>query len=65
MRPVIQNKGLLLLDGAQYEGAIDWLNEHYGADSPQPLFKGTAYEPISPAGPFLLNASIGSAAYAA
>lgn len=65
MTPVVPKKGLLLLDGAQYEGAIDWLNEHYAADSPQPLFKGTAYEPISAAGPFLLNASIGSAAYAA
>ncbi|CAI8979110.1 DUF4123 domain-containing protein [Pseudomonas sp. IT-P171] len=65
MSPDAPNKGLLLLDGTQYEDAIDWLNEHYAADFPQSLFKGTAYEPISAAGPFLLNASTGSAAYTA
>ena len=65
MTPDAPNKGLLLLDGAQYEDAIDWLHQHYGADAPQSLFKKTAYEPIGAAGPFLLNASTGSAAYAA
>ncbi|MGW8464433.1 DUF4123 domain-containing protein [Pseudomonas sp. CLCA07] len=58
-------KGLLLLDGAQYDDAIDWLGEHYGPDTPQSLFKGTAYEPIARAGPFLLNASLGTVAYTA
>ena len=56
-------KGLLLLDGAQNDDAVDWLNEHYGANNPVALFKGTPYEPIAGAGPFLLNASFGSAAY--
>lgn len=65
MTPAIPNKGLLLLDGAEYEDAIDWLNQHYGADAPQSLFKATAYEAISAAGPFLLNASLGNAAHAA
>jgi len=65
MTPITPNQGLLLLDGSQYEDAIDWLHEHYGADAPQSLFKGTAYERIGAAGPFLLNASLGSAAYAA
>ncbi|MFJ7797387.1 DUF4123 domain-containing protein [Pseudomonas sp. NPDC096950] len=65
MTPATPNKGLLVLDGAHYESAIDWLHEHYGPDHPQSLFKGTAYEPICAAGPFLLNASPGSATYAA
>ena len=65
MTSATPNKGLLLLDGARYESAMDWLHEHYGPDQPQPLFKGTAYEPIGAAGPFLLNASLGSATYAA
>lgn len=65
MTPITPNKGLLLLDGAQYDNAMDWLHEHYGPDNPQSLFKGTPYEPIAAAGPFLLNASLGSAAYAA
>lgn len=65
MTPDVPSNGLLLLDGAQYEDAIDWLHQHYGADAPQSLFKGTAYEPIGAARPFLLNASTGSAAYAA
>lgn len=63
MISVTPNKGLLLLDGAQYDDAIDWLNEHYGPDNPQSLFKGTPYESIAGAGPFLLNASFGDAAY--
>ncbi|MND69958.1 hypothetical protein D3C80_614540 [compost metagenome] len=58
-------KGLLLLDGAQYDDAFDCLNQHYGSDNPRPLFKGTPYEPIAGAGPFLLDASFGSAAYSA
>lgn len=65
MRPIIPGKGLLLVDGARYENATDWLHEHYGQDQPIALFNGTAYEPISAAGPFLLNASVGSSAYAA
>lgn len=65
MTSMIPKKGLLLLDGAQYDDAFDWLNEHYGSDSPLSLFKGTAYEPIAGAGPFLLNAAFGSAAYTA
>lgn len=65
MTSVNPNQGLLLLDGARYENAMDWLYEHYGADNPQSLFKASAYEPIGAAGPFLLNASLGSAAYAA
>ncbi|MNJ52411.1 hypothetical protein D3C77_477450 [compost metagenome] len=59
------NKGLLLVDGAQYDDAFNWLNQHYGSDNPLPLFKGTPYEPITGAGPFLLNASPGSAAHTA
>lgn len=65
MTSVTPTQGLLLLDGARYENATDWLYEHYGADNPQSLFKSTAYEPIGAAGSFLLNASLGSAAYAA
>ncbi|MEX5688220.1 DUF4123 domain-containing protein [Pseudomonas silesiensis] len=65
MTSVTPEKGLLLLDGARYEDAIDWLYQHYGSDNPQSLFKGTAYESICAAGPFLLDASLGSAAYTA
>ena len=57
--------GLLLLDGAQFDDATDWLLQHYGNDQPQSLFKGTAYEPIASAGPFILNASRGDAAHSA
>lgn len=65
MTPPTPNTGLLLLDGAWYEDAFDTLYLKYAADSPQSLFKGTAYEPIGAAGPFLLNASRGSAAHTA
>lgn len=65
MSPLPPEKGLLLLDGAQFDDAIDWLNTHYGADHPQALFQGTSYEPIAAAGPFILNASRGDAAYSA
>jgi hypothetical protein len=65
MSSSVPNKGLLLIDGAQYEDAVAWLHQHCGADNPQSLFKGTAYEPISAAGPFLLNASKGSASHGA
>jgi hypothetical protein len=64
MNAVIPQHGVLLLDGAQYDDAIDWLGLHYGADNPVPLFRGTPYEPIAAAGPFLLNASSGSATHA-
>lgn len=63
MTSVIPEKGLLLIDGAQYDVAVDWLYERYGSDNPQSLFKGTPYESIADAGPFLLNASFGDAAY--
>ena len=59
------DNGFLLLDGAQYDDAFDWLNEHYGPDNPRPLLKGTAYEAIAGAGPFLLDASLGCASHAA
>lgn len=63
MNPDNSHKGLLLLDGGRYADAMSWLHEHYGADNPQSLFNGTAYAPISATGPFLLNASLGSAAH--
>lgn len=65
MTGVPPNKGVLLLDGAQYEDAFNWLHQHYGSDNPWPLFKGTPYEPIAGAGPFVLDASFGSAAFTA
>lgn len=65
MTSIPPKNGLLLLDGAQYDDAFDWLSEHYGLDNPLPLFKGTPYEPIAGAGPFLLSASFGNAAHTA
>lgn len=65
MNRTIADQGLLLVDGAHYDDAWDWLHQHYGQDQPLSLFQGTAYEPIAAAGPFILNASVGSATYAA
>lgn len=65
MTSITPTKGLLLIDGAQYDDAFDWLNQRYGSDNPRALFKGTPYELIAGAGPFLLDASFGSAAYTA
>lgn len=65
MKSESPNKGLLLIDGSQYKDGTGWLHEHYGPDHPQSLFNRTAYEPISACGPFLLNASIGSATHTA
>ncbi|WP_442114089.1 DUF4123 domain-containing protein [Pseudomonas sp. NUPR-001] len=65
MTLTIPDKGLLLLDGAQYDDAVHWLSQHYGSDNPWPLFNGTFYEAIAGSGPFLLDASRGSASHRA
>jgi hypothetical protein len=56
-------QGVLLIDGAQFADAHAWLYQHYAQDSPRALLKGTPYEPIAGSGPFVLNASQGSAAF--
>lgn len=63
--PSTVGSGAVLLDGARYENSLAWLYQHFPSHQPRPLLLGTPYEPIADAGPILLDAPTGSAAYEA
>lgn len=63
--PNFSTNGVILLDGARYENAVEWLYQAFPSLQPIPLLLGSAYEPIADAGPILLSAPMGSQAYEA
>lgn len=50
----------LLMDGAQFDDAIQWLYREYSDLTPLLLLRGTDYEPIAEAGPILIETFTGS-----
>lgn len=56
-------QGAILIDGAGLDNACGWLYENYPAHQPLPLLFDTPYAPLMNVGPFLLEASPGSALY--
>ncbi|WP_371227515.1 DUF4123 domain-containing protein [Pseudomonas sp. QE6] len=50
----------LLIDGARFDDAIQWLYQEYSDLTPLLLLRGTDYEPIAEAGTILIETPTGS-----
>lgn len=55
--------GALLMDGAAFDDAVQWIYREYTDVTPLLLLRGTDYDSIAEAGPILIGASIGSPIY--
>lgn len=58
-----KSTGALLMDGAMFDNAMQWLYGEYVHVTPLLLLRGTDYEAIAEAGPILIETSAGSSIY--